>query len=255
MMHRFVIIFAVVLYACAAGFALLTTESSPAGAASAVATNDDAPAIQRSLAGLPYCAISIQIQRPDWIERYKQCIDEIASVGADTVKLVVDARQENGKSCRIYLDLRMTPTPEQLIELVRHAKSRNLRVILMPIVLLDAPVGNDWRGTIHPDSWREWWESYRAMLSHFAWIAQTSGVDVFVVGSELVSTEDKPAEWKETIAMVRATFKGRLTYSSNWDHYTAVPFWDQLDLIGMNSYWIMGDNERVTVDEIKGRWK
>ena len=56
----------------------------------------------------------MQIQRVDWIDKYKKSIDEIAAIGADTVKFVVDARQENGKSSRIYLDMRMTPTPEQL---------------------------------------------------------------------------------------------------------------------------------------------
>ena len=32
-----------------------------------------------------------------------------------------------------------TPTPEQLGELIRHAKSKKLHVIVMPIVLLDNP--------------------------------------------------------------------------------------------------------------------
>src|SRR5688500_16069721 len=102
--------------------------------------------------GLPLCAVGMQIQRVDWIAKYKQSIDEIADLGADAVKFVVDARQENGASARIYLDLRMTPTPDQLAELIRHAKGRKLRVILMPIGLLDKPRGSEWRRKIasHP---------------------------------------------------------------------------------------------------------
>src|SRR5262245_10626130 len=56
-----------------------------------------------SLEGLPYRCAGMQIQRVDWMDKYKQSIDEIATVGADTVKFVVDARQENTKSSRIYL--------------------------------------------------------------------------------------------------------------------------------------------------------
>src|SRR5690606_7623357 len=102
----------------------------------APAPNAPANPMQASREGLPYVGAGMQIQRVDWIDRYKQSIDEIADLGGDTVLLVVDARQENGTSSRIYLDMRMTPTPDQLADLIRHAKARDLRVILMPIVLL-----------------------------------------------------------------------------------------------------------------------
>jgi hypothetical protein len=152
--------------------------------------------------------------------------------------------------------MRMTPTPEALGELIRYAKKRNLRVILMPIVLLDAPRNaREWRGRIEPERWDEWWKSYREMLNHFAWIAEGNGADVLVVGSELVSTENKTVEWTDTIAAVRGVFKGRLTYSANWDHYAAVKFWNELDFIGMNSYWTLGENRDVKIDEIKQSWR
>ncbi|MGN6727742.1 MAG: glycoside hydrolase family 113 [Tepidisphaeraceae bacterium] len=205
--------------------------------------------------GLPYRCIGMQIQRVDWMDKYKKSVDEIAALGADTVKFVVDARQENGESSHIYLDMRMTPTPDQLGDLIRYAKKKNLRVVLMPIVLLDAPRGTEWRGRISPDNWDEWWKSYRDILTHFAWIAQGNGVDILVVGSELISTESYTAEWTNTINQVRTVFKGKLTYSSNWDHYTAIHFWDQLDFIGMNSYWTLGSSEHASIDEIKGNWQ
>lgn len=206
-------------------------------------------------AGLPYRCVGMQIQRVDWLDKYKKSVDEIAALGADTVKFVVDARQENGSSSRIYLDMRMTPTPEQLSGLIRYAKSKNLRVVLMPIVLLDKPRGNEWRGRIAPESWDDWWESYRDILTHFAWIAQGNGVDVLVVGSELISTESNVEEWTKTIKKAREVFKGKLTYSSNWDHYKQVKIWDQLDFIGMNSYWSLGKGPDATVEEIKTSWK
>jgi hypothetical protein len=57
---------------------------------------------------------------------------------------------------------------------------------------------------------------------------------------------------------VRKIFKGRLTYSSNWDHYREVKFWDQLDLIGMNSYWKFGKERgfpsHPNVEQIQQRW-
>src|SRR5207248_474919 len=135
------------------------------------------------------------IQRVDWIDKYKESIDEIAAVGCDTVSLVLDTRQENAESSHIYLDMRMTPTPEKLAELIQHAKKKGLRVILMPVVLLDDPKGNDWRGVIRPPEWHEWFNSYTDMLIHFAWIAEQNHADVLSVGSELVSSEKEKNEW------------------------------------------------------------
>jgi hypothetical protein len=204
---------------------------------------------------LPLRGVALQIQRVDWIERYKKSIDEIADLGADTVSLVVDTRQENGTSSRIYLDMRMTPTPEALASIIDHAKSRGLKVVLMPIVLLDAPRGDEWRGKLNPENWDQWFESYREMITHFAWIAEGHKVDVLVVGSELVTTENRVEEWTRTIKKVREVYKGLLTYSANWDHYTSIRFWDHLDLIGMNSYYDLGDDHTVKVEEIERRWQ
>jgi hypothetical protein len=208
-----------------------------------------------SLEGLPFRSIGIQIQRVDWIPEYKKVMDKVADTGADTVLLVIDTRQENGKSSRIYLDFRMTPTTEQIGDLIDYAKKKDLRVILMPIVLLDNPIGGEWRGTIHPDNWDDWWDSYRDMIQVFSSVAEVHHADMLVVGSELVSTEHMTDQWTKTIDKARSNFKGKLTYSSNWDHYEAVTFWEQLDMVGMNSYWKMGKDRNVAVEEVVERWK
>jgi hypothetical protein len=257
---------ALAVYLCVVGCAVWPPEPLGAGAAA----DDDGDRNGRSsppayrvqkLVGLPYRGVAMQIQRVQELEAYEKSIDQVAALGADTVSIVVDCRQENGSSGRIFMDMRMTPSPQQLARLIKHAKGRNLRVVLMPIVLLDNPRGNEWRGTIKPEDWAEWFESYRAMMNHYAEVAQQNGVDVFVVGSELVSSETKLAEWTKTIRMIRRIYKGQITYSSNWDHYRAVPFWDQLDLIGMNSYWNLGkvgsqtlDRREITPETVQQRW-
>lgn len=257
MFGRSIIVAAVVCYALVVGCVLMPS-SAPAGEGKSVdVVAPIAAAPSAPLTGLPYRGAGMQIQRIDWIDRYEKSIDEIAAIGGDTVSLVVDSRQENGSSNKIYLDMRMTPTPEQLGRLITRARSKGLRVILMPIVLLDAPRDNEWRGTIAPQRWEDWWESYRAMINHFAWIAEAYGVNVLSVGSELVSTEDERFvhEWRRLIRDVRKTFHGQLTYSANWDHYRPVKFWDQLDLIGMNSYYKLGNDHNVQIPEIVKRWR
>jgi hypothetical protein len=256
MKHRGIILASLALYALVLGCVVWPGGGSSSEAGStATATSDSAATTTASLTGLPFRSVTMQVQRVDWMDKYKQGVDEIAALGADTVQFVIDTRQENGHSGRIYLDMRMTPTPDQLMDLIKHAKDKGLHVTLMPIVLLDAPEGDEWRGRISPPSWVGWFESYRDMMNQFAWISEASHVDLLVVGSELVSAEEHLDEWTRVIKEVRKVFHGRLTYSSNWDHYRSIGFWDQLDLIGMNSYWKLGNDRNVKIAEIDRRWR
>jgi hypothetical protein len=264
MLGKKIALVALLLYALVMGCAMWSAEaparnspshadSDSAGSATAIAPSLVHIANQR-----PFVGVAMQLQRVDWVEEYKKTIDDIAAEGADTVSLVVDARQENGSSTIMYVDMRKTMTVPQLSDIIAHAKSKGLRVILMPIVLLDAPADDsEWRGTLKPHDWHEWFDNYRGMIEHYARIAQSTGVDVLVVGSELVSSEqpDHLDEWIQTIKEVRDIYKGQLTYSSNWDRFWKVPFWKYLDFIGMNSYWTLGKDHTASVDEINGEWK
>jgi hypothetical protein len=251
MLGRKILIAALVMYAVAVGCV-----AWPSADKAAVTTVD--PNLVPTTGLKPFTGVAIQLQRVDWVEEYKKTIDDIAADGADTVSLVVDARQENAASTKMYVDMRKTMTVPQMTDLITHAKSKHLRVILMPIVLLDSPRNEkEWRGTLEPTSWDDWFDSYREMIDHYARIARDTGVDVLVVGSELVSAQrpEHLDEWIKTIAEVRGIYKGLLTYSSNWDRYDAVPFWEHLDLMGMNSYWTLSNkpSNEITVDDlIKG---
>jgi hypothetical protein len=257
MFGRKIVFVALILYAAVVGCVLTSQDSTTASTSGSTVPDQPVTGLVHISGQQPFCGVAVQLQRVDWVEEYKKTIDDIAADGADTVSLVVDARQENGESTYMYVDVRKTMTVPQLSDIITHAKSKHLRVILMPIVLLDAPSdSNEWRGTLKPRDWHEWFDNYRDMIEHYARIAQQTDVDVLVVGSELVSSEapDHLDEWIHTIKNVRAIYKGQLTYSSNWDRYWKVPFWKYLDFLGMNSYWTLGQNRDVTVDQIAAEW-
>jgi hypothetical protein len=263
MFGRKIVIVALALYAAVVGCAISMTESSTtttsAGAPGKAATTEPPVSGLVHIANQrPFCGMAMQLQRVDWLQEYEKTIDDIAAEGADTVSLVVDARQEDAESTCMYVDMRKTMTVQQLSDIIGHAKSKGLRVILMPIVLLDHPADDsEWRGTLKPRDWHDWFDNYRDMIEHYARIAQDNGVDVLVVGSELVSSESDEHldEWIQTIRDVRNLYKGQLTYSSNWDRYWKVPFWKYLDFIGMNSYWTLGKNRDAPVDRINDEWR
>jgi hypothetical protein len=246
---------AVAAYLSVMGCVMWPSQASAGKPAVPENTANEGPARPlEKLEGLPYRGVAMQVQRIDNVMDYGRSVDKVAELGADTILFVVDSKQENGKSTRIFLDMREEPSPEKLGTLIQYAHSKKLRVALMPIVLLEAPIGNEWRGTIHPDVWEDWWDSYREMLRFYSKVAESNHVELFVVGSELVSTENQLEEWTRTIRQVRGDYHGQITYSANWDHYTTIPFWSQLDLMGMNSYYKLGKNSEATVADIDKRW-
>jgi len=57
-----------------------------------------------------------------------------------------------------------------------------------------------------------------------------------VIGTELGGTIHRP-EWRQVISDVRRIYSGTLLYSAHWDGYKNVPFWDDLDGVGIGVYF------------------
>ena len=97
-----------------------------------------------------------------------------------------------------------------------------------------------WRGEIGWDdaaTEQRFLDAYRAWILEQAELAEAAGAACFAVGTELRKLVHHEAWWRETIRQVRERFSGPLTYAANFDEYTLVPFWDALDLIGVQWYF------------------
>ena len=189
---------------------------------------------------------------------YETFVDEIARTGANTLCLVVSAYQEHGESTSIFVEGRRTPGDERIVALIQRARGHGLRNVFMPIVLLENPREGEWRGKISPTNWNDWWEDYTNYVLHYARLAERAAVDVFMIGSELVSTEtpDQTHRWRKLIRSVRQVYKGRLSYSANWDHYDVIEWWDDLDIIGMTSYYdLSAGMKKPTLQSLLAAWK
>ena len=206
---------------------------------------------------LAYRGLAIQVAsgyKPS--ETYGPLLKEIAELGANTVLLSVSGYMEHATTQSIYIDARKVPAPEDFKAIIRLARDLGLQTVVMPIVLLRNPRGSEWRGVIEPPDWDDWWEQYTEFVFYFADIAREAPADALIVGSELVSTEKSTARWVKLIEAVRPRFYGgKLGYSANWDHYRPVEFWDQLDFIGMTSYFTLADKKEPTIEEIVKKWE
>jgi len=238
----------VMLVASAAAISLLRANGTPPVKATG------APPLKPSTAG-EFRGISLQLHNGREDHPYETYIDQIAQTGANTISIVVTGYQENGASTCIFIDIRKTPTDKRLKKLIAYAHGKSLRVALMPIVLLEKAREGEWRGKIAPTSWDDWWADYSDYILRYARIAAQTRAEIFIIGSELVSTESQADRWRSLIAAVRDVYKGRLCYSANWDHYRPIEWWDALDIIGMTTYYDLTGGAEPTVERLLEAWK
>ncbi|MCP4592374.1 MAG: hypothetical protein GY842_16700 [bacterium] len=203
----------------------------------------------------PLNGLAIQVNSADHaLEKYSRLIGEIAQLGAGCVMLSVNGYQEQVESTQIAPRPSECPPDAVWLELFDAAHAAGLKVVFMPKILLTRPDGK-WRGKIRPPSWDAWFAQYRKFILHFAELASRGRVEAFVVGSELVSSERYTDHWRRLIAETREVFSGLLFYSANWDHYSGIRFWEDLDAIGLTTYHKLSDGPAPTVEELANAWR
>ncbi len=117
-----------------------------------------------------------------------------------------------------------------------------------------------WRGDVEmrsAEDWERWFADYRRFILHYARLAERTGMEGLAVGTELHRTVvAQPAEWRKLIREIRGLYSGVLTYAANWHReFEEVPFWDELDYIGIQAYFpLSADDERTSVADLKAGW-
>ncbi|MFP4053596.1 MAG: glycoside hydrolase family 113 [Phycisphaerae bacterium] len=214
------------------------------------------PPLKPSLAD-EFRGVSIQFWSGSSKHPYEKYIREISRTGANTICFVPHGYQENASSTSVFHDSRHTPTDERFAELIRFARKQKLRVMLMPIVLLENPREDEWRGKIRPTDWKHWWTSYTNFILRYAHLCEKAGADVLIVGSELLYTEEKEKQWRNLISQMRKVYRGRVSYSANWDHYRQIRWWDAVDIVGLTTYYDLTDDGRKkpTLENLQAEWK
>ncbi|MDX1667288.1 MAG: hypothetical protein R3350_08665, partial [Saprospiraceae bacterium] len=81
-------------------------------------------------------------------------------------------------------------------------------------------------------------------------------VEMFCIGTEYrISSVKREKFWRALIAEVRECYNGKLTYSSNWDSYHQIPFWDALDYVGISSYFPLTESRTPSETELIDAWQ
>jgi hypothetical protein len=75
------------------------------------------------------------------------------------------------------------------------------------------------------------------------------------IGTEYrTPAKERPEFWRSLTKKVRKQYTGKITYASNWDNYMNITWWDEVDYIGIDSYFPLADGDSPSLDEIKKGW-
>lgn len=142
-------------------------------------------------------------------------------------------------------------TDEGISQAINHAHQSNLKVMLKPHLWVK---GQGWAGDLRFESTEdltEWQNSYREYLLHFVLLADSLNVEMISIGTEIRQlTKEHREYWQTLIKQIRKIYSGKLTYSSNWDNFENIPFWKELDYIGIDAYFPLSTAKTPTVNEL-----
>ena len=183
--------------------------------------------------------------------RAESCLHQIAATGARWVSFTPTWYQSGIHDPAMHTTGE-TADDASLRRVIRLAHEAGLKVQLKPHV--DLPGDLD-RAEIRPTDPDAWFTAYTRFITHYARLAQRLGVQQLAVGTELAGTSRDRAHWRSVIAAVRADYRGPLTYAANYDEYRHIPFWDSLDLIGIDAYWPLADHPTSDVQRLRRAWR
>ena len=146
-------------------------------------------------------------------------------------------------------------TPEGVAGTIQMARQHKLNVMLKPHVWMMGGSHLDLDFTNERD-WQTFETDYSKYILHFAHIADSLNVDLYCITTELDRfAVARPAFWTKLIGQVRQVYKGKLTYAANWDRYDKIPFWDQLDYVGVDAYFPLSDDRQPSAKAMSNGWK
>lgn len=175
-------------------------------------------------------------------ENTKAYMAFLKTVGANTMSVLMTCMTTDKSSPEIDCDSHDSPKDRDIIKILRLAKNKGFKTSLR--VYVDLKSG-DWRALWDPTDKTEAFSQLEKTLTRYARISEQENVDVFVLGAELEKlTQPKyRSTWQRIIKNIRSIYSGKITYGANGNissykttEYQWVPFWDQLDFMGVDHY-------------------
>ena len=146
-------------------------------------------------------------------------------------------------------------TSEGIRESIQLAKAAGLHIMLKPQVWIhDHWVGNmDFKTE---EEWKRWEDDYKKYILQNVKIAAELQVDMICIATEYnIAAVKREAFFRKLIAEIKSMYSGKLSYCSTWNNYRDIPFWDDLDYIGISAYFPLIDDTTPTIEQLTVEWQ
>ncbi len=147
-------------------------------------------------------------------------------------------------------------TKEGIVEMIEMLHQNGMKVMLKPSVWFP---DYGWPGDFELETetaWLEWELNFSRYVLDFAKIAEAQQVELFCFATEYKrAIQVRPQFWQKLIEQIRNVYSGKMTYAANWDNYTHIPFWNQLDYIGIDAYFPLSDEKTPSVETLEEAWQ
>lgn len=190
-------------------------------------------------------------------------LDDLRDLGTSHITLVTFGYQRgiSDTSIRFDPDRRWyTESDRGITAIAKGARERGMGTILKPHIWVGGynteGQRRDMIGFSTEADWTAWESSYRSFILHYAGLASSIDAEVFVIGTELATAaRERPDFWRRLASEIREVFDGTLTYAANWyADYESVEFWPSLDLIGVQAYFPISNEERPSPADLSTGW-
>jgi hypothetical protein len=153
------------------------------------------------------------------------------------------------------------------IKLIKKLRYQGINVILEPYPYIKN--GELYETQLNPEDKNEWFRNWKEGVLNplIQDIAKPYKVYALCIGSNFDKFENEHDLWRDTANFVRRSYKGRITYKTNWwytaewdteksgphDTYTAKlnnPILEEVDFISVAAYFELTDQEKNSLDDL-----
>lgn len=188
----------------------------------------------------------------------EEAFSKVTALQANAITLMPFAYGNSGEASLTYENLNWQwwgESPEGVESCIQQAKLKNLKVIIKPQIWITSGSFTGHHCYTNEEDWVSFEEDYTNFILIYAEMSAKHDLPAFCIGTELCRfAETRPDYWRKLIKKIRSVYHGKLTYAANWDSYSRVPFWDELDYLGVDAYFPLSEAKTPAIEELKQAW-
>lgn len=147
-------------------------------------------------------------------------------------------------------------SPAGVAHCVEVAHKQGLKVMLKPHMWISHGTFTGHFDLKTEEDWKIFEKQYGEYLLEFARIAESTHVELYCIATEMQTfVKKRPQFWFNIISEIKKVYKGQLTYAENWDTYQDVPFWKEMDFVGVDAYFPLSEERSPSTDALRNGWK